>query len=56
MSDHPEGSVADVGNAVQRKINAAGDAQDQIVEFIKENPITSTLIALGVGYILGKVI
>jgi hypothetical protein len=56
VSDSPEGTVADVGNAVQRKINAAGDAQDQIVDFIKENPITAALIALGIGYVLAKII
>jgi hypothetical protein len=56
VSDQPAGTVADVGNAVQRKINAAGDAQEQIVEFIKENPITAALIALGIGYVLAKII
>ena len=55
VSDRPEGTVADVGDAVQRKINAAGDAQDQIVDFIKENPITAALIALGIGYLLAKI-
>jgi hypothetical protein len=56
VSDRPEGSVADVGDAVQRKINAAGDAQDQIVDFIRENPITAALLALGIGYVLAKII
>jgi hypothetical protein len=55
VSDRPEGTVADVGDAVQRKINAAGDTQDQIVDFIKENPITAALIALGIGYLLAKI-
>ena len=55
MSDRPEGTVADVGEAVQRKINAAGDAQDQLVEFIREHPISAALIAVGIGYVLGKV-
>ena len=55
MSDRPEGTIADVGDAVQRKINAAGDAQDQIVDFIKENPIAAALIALGIGYLLAKI-
>jgi ribosome-binding protein aMBF1 (putative translation factor) len=55
LSDHPEGTVADVGEAVQRKINAAGEAQDQLVEFIREYPISATLIAVGIGYVLGKI-
>jgi hypothetical protein len=56
VSDRPEGTVADVGDAVQRKINAAGDAQDQILEFIEERPITAVLLALGIGYVLAKII
>jgi hypothetical protein len=55
MSDRPEGTVADVGEAVQRKINATGDAQDQLVEFIREYPISAALIAMGIGYVLGKI-
>lgn len=55
MSDRPEGTVADVGEAVQRKINAAGEAQDQLVEFIREYPISAALIAVGIGYVLGKI-
>jgi hypothetical protein len=55
MSGRPEGTVADVGEAVQRKINQAGEAQDQIVEFIRHNPITAALLAMGIGYVLGKI-
>ena len=55
MSEHPEGTIADAGEAVQRKINAAGDAQDQLVEFIREYPISAVLIAVGIGYVLGKI-
>jgi hypothetical protein len=54
MSDRPEGTVADAGEAVQRKINQAGEAQDQIVDFIRDNPITAALLAIGIGYVLGK--
>ncbi len=55
MSERAEGTVADAGEAVQRKINQASDAQDQLVDFIKDNPLSAVLIALGVGYILGKI-
>ncbi len=55
MSDRPQGTVADAGEAVQRKINQASDAQDQVVTFIRDNPITAALIAVGIGYLLGKV-
>jgi ElaB/YqjD/DUF883 family membrane-anchored ribosome-binding protein len=55
MSERAEGTVADAGEAVQQKINQVSDAQDQLVDFIKTNPLSAVLIALGVGYILGKI-
>jgi hypothetical protein len=55
MSDRPEGTVADTGEAIQRKINQASDAHDQIETFIRNNPMTAVLIALGIGYVLGKI-
>ena len=56
MSDRPEGTVADAGEAVQRKINQASETQDQIETYIRDNPITAVLIAVGVGYVLGKIV
>jgi ElaB/YqjD/DUF883 family membrane-anchored ribosome-binding protein len=56
MSDRPEGTVADVGEAVQRKINQASEAHDQVGTFIRDNPITAVLIAVGIGYVLGKIV
>jgi ElaB/YqjD/DUF883 family membrane-anchored ribosome-binding protein len=56
MSDRPEGTVADAGEAVQRKINQASEAQNQIETYIRDNPITAVLIAVGVGYVLGKIV
>jgi ElaB/YqjD/DUF883 family membrane-anchored ribosome-binding protein len=56
MSDPPSGQAADAGDAIQRKINQAGDAQDAIEAFVRENPMTAALLALGIGYILGKII
>jgi hypothetical protein len=56
MSDRPEGTIADAGAAVQRKTNQAGDAQDQIAQFIRDNPISAALIAIGIGYLLRKLI
>jgi ElaB/YqjD/DUF883 family membrane-anchored ribosome-binding protein len=54
MSDRPQGTVTDAGEAVQRTINQASDAQDQVATFIRDNPITAALIAVGIGYLLGK--
>ena len=56
MSDRAEGIVADTGEAIQRQINQADEAADQLTGFIREYPITAMLIAAGVGYILGKII
>jgi hypothetical protein len=55
MSDHPEGTIADAGEAVQRKVNQVSDGHEQIVEFIRSNPISAALIAVAIGYVLGKV-
>jgi ElaB/YqjD/DUF883 family membrane-anchored ribosome-binding protein len=55
MSDRPEGTVADAGEAVQQKINQASEAHDQIETFIRDNPMTAVLIAVGIGYVLGKI-
>jgi ElaB/YqjD/DUF883 family membrane-anchored ribosome-binding protein len=40
---------------VQRKINQATAAEDQLVQFIRDNPISAALIAVGIGYVLGKI-
>ncbi len=55
MSERAEGTVADAGEAVQRTINQVSDTQEQVVDFIKQNPLSAVLIALGVGYVLGKI-
>jgi ElaB/YqjD/DUF883 family membrane-anchored ribosome-binding protein len=55
MSDRAEGSVADAGQAVQKQLNQAGEVQDQLVKFIRDKPISAALIAVGIGYVLGKI-
>ena len=56
MSDHAEGAVADTGQAVQQKINQASDMQAQLAEMIRDKPIAAALIAVGIGYLLGKIL
>jgi hypothetical protein len=56
MSDKAEGVAADAGATVQRKLDQAGEAQDQLVQFIKDNPISAALVFFGIGYVLGKII
>jgi ElaB/YqjD/DUF883 family membrane-anchored ribosome-binding protein len=55
MSDKAAGTVADAGQAIQQGLNQATDTKDQLVEFIRHNPICAVLIAAGVGYLLGKI-
>jgi len=55
MSDQAAGTVADAGQAVQRRINQAGNATDQLTRLIREQPVSSVLVAVGVGYLLGKI-
>jgi hypothetical protein len=56
VSDQAEGAVADAGRKVQKGLNQAGEAQDQLAELIRENPISAALLAVGIGYLLGKII
>jgi ElaB/YqjD/DUF883 family membrane-anchored ribosome-binding protein len=56
MNDAAEGSIANAGEAVQRQVNRADEAVDEISTFVRGRPITALLIAVGVGYILGKIV
>ena len=56
MSDRVEGTGADTGEAVQRHVNQADEAADQLIQFIRERPITAVLMAIGVGYLLAKIL
>jgi ElaB/YqjD/DUF883 family membrane-anchored ribosome-binding protein len=51
-----QGPVADAGRTVQRGLNQAGDAKDEVSRFIRDNPICAVLLAAGIGYLLGKTI
>ncbi len=55
MNEQPEGVVADAGATVQKKLNQAGEVQDQLREFIQDNPISAAFVFAGIGYILGKI-
>jgi len=55
MSERAEGRIADAGEAVQQQVNRVDDAADQLVTFVRARPVTAVLIAVGVGYLLGKV-
>jgi hypothetical protein len=53
VSDQAEGAVADAG---RKGLNQAGEAQDQLAALIRDNPISAALLAVGIGYLLGKII
>jgi ElaB/YqjD/DUF883 family membrane-anchored ribosome-binding protein len=54
MSEQAQGTVADAGQTVQKGLNQAAGAKDQLARFIRDNPISAALIAVGIGYLLGK--
>jgi hypothetical protein len=56
MSDKAEGAAANAGATVQEKLDQAGEAQDQLVQFIRDNPVSAALVFFGIGYVLGKII
>jgi hypothetical protein len=56
MSDKTDTVVADAGAAAQRKLDQAAEVQDQLVQFIKDNPISAALIFFGIGYVFGKIV
>lgn len=55
MNEQAQGAVADAGATVQRKLNQAGEVQDQLVQFIQDNPISAAFVFVGIGYVLGKI-
>ncbi len=55
MSDQAQGTIADAGQTVQRGINQAADAKDQLTQYILDRPIPAVVIALALGYLLGKI-
>jgi ElaB/YqjD/DUF883 family membrane-anchored ribosome-binding protein len=56
MNERAEGTIADAGEAVQRHVNRADEAADQVTGFIREHPIAAVLLAVAAGYILGKAV
>jgi hypothetical protein len=56
MSDKAEGAAADVGATVQKKLDQAGEAQEKLVQFIQDKPMSSAVVFVAIGYVLGKII
>ncbi len=42
------------GNVVNRASGGAGEALDQVGEYVRQQPFSAALIALGIGYIIGR--
>ncbi|OTP80107.1 CsbD family protein [Caballeronia sordidicola] len=47
-----EGKMRQIAGKVQSQY---GESMDQVVESTKNNPVGALLIALGIGFLLGKV-
>jgi hypothetical protein len=43
------------GEPIRSDSKLTGNQTDQLVEFVKQQPFTAALVALVVGYLLGKV-
>ena len=44
MSDKAEGAISVAGQTVQKGLNRAGEAQDQLAEFIPDQPLVAALV------------
>jgi hypothetical protein len=55
MNEQAEGAVADAGATVQKKLNQAGEVQDQLAKFIQDKPVSAAFLFVGIGYLLGKI-
>jgi ElaB/YqjD/DUF883 family membrane-anchored ribosome-binding protein len=53
MSDDMQRAAAATGETIQQK---AAETQDVIETYVRENPMMAALMALGIGYVLGKII
>jgi hypothetical protein len=43
------------GEPLRSRPGSASDQADQLAEFVKQQPFTAALVALVIGYLLGKV-
>ena len=43
------------GQPLRATVEAAGSQADELATFVREQPLTSALVALMIGYILGKI-
>ena len=50
-----EGRYNQAAGRVQRAVGQAHDAADQFTGIVRARPLTSAAVALGVGYLLGRV-
>ena len=55
MSDQTEGRAADAGQTAQKGLDQANEISEQLSQTIRDKPLTAALVALGIGYLLGKI-
>lgn len=42
------------GRAINRATESAGGALDQVESYIRQQPFSAALLALGIGYLIGR--
>ena len=48
------GNAAFAGNVLNQASGSAGEVLDQIGDYVRQQPFSAALIALGIGYIIGR--
>ncbi len=54
LSDLENGQSRAQGRAINRATESAGGTLNEIETFVREQPFSAAFIALGIGYIIGR--
>lgn len=58
LADHAEDTAGKLldsqGNVINRSAQSADGALDQVGKYIRQQPFSAALIALGIGYLIGR--
>ena len=56
MIDHLEGAAESAGRCARKLIDEATCDGDALVDCIREKPVQSALVALGIGFLIGAIV
>jgi ElaB/YqjD/DUF883 family membrane-anchored ribosome-binding protein len=45
-----------LGRQLKKRLNQVSETTEQLSQAIRDNPLSAMLVAIGVGYVLGKII